>query len=227
MAGGDILTVTVRGKGGHGSAPHLARDPIPAACSMVGALQALVPREVDPMDPAVLTVSSIHSGSASNIIPDQALIEGSLRWFSTEAREALRQGFMRVCHGVAQGYGVEVDPVVTEYARATVNHDSDVDLAVDLVSTLFGPERYHSLSQPLSAGEDFSRVLEAVPGAFVLLGAAEPGADLAALADNHSPFAVFDDSVLSDGARLYAELAMARLATGQQPHEAAQGSPVH
>jgi amidohydrolase len=211
LGGGDVLAVTIRGRGGHGSAPHLARDPIPAACAIVGALQTLATNEVDPQDRSVLTIGSIHSGTASNIIPDRAVLEGSLRWFSEETRDSMRAGFARVCHGVAQAHGVEADPVVSEYAGATVNDDAEADFAAALAAQLFGGDRYLSLPRPLSASEDFSRVLESVPGAFILLGAAPAGTDHSTTADNHSPLATFDDSVLYDGARLYAELAVARL----------------
>jgi Metal-dependent amidase/aminoacylase/carboxypeptidase len=112
---------------------------------------------------------------------------------------------------VAQAHGVEADPVVSEYAGATVNDDAEADFAAALAAQLFGGDRYLSLPRPLSASEDFSRVLESVPGAFILLGAAPAGTDHSTTADNHSPLATFDDSVLYDGARLYAELAVARL----------------
>ncbi|MER5388773.1 M20 family metallopeptidase [Saccharopolyspora sp. NPDC002686] len=212
LAGGDVLKVGVRGKGGHGSAPHLARNPIPAACAMVGGLQALVADAVDPFDPAVLTIGAIHSGTAGNIIPEQAVIEGSLRYFSPEARDALRDRFRQVCLSTALAHGVEADPEVIEYVAATVNDDAEADFAAEVVGDLHGTNRFHALEHPLTAGEDFSRVLEQIPGAFLMLGACPTGVDPAKAPENHSPYAVFDDGCLSDGAALLAELAVRRLA---------------
>jgi hippurate hydrolase len=211
MAGGDLLRVTVRGEGGHGSAPHRAKDPIAPACEMVGALQALVGRTVDPFETLVLTVGSFHAGNAGNVIPGEAVFDGSLRWFSAAAREAVWEGITAVCNGVAAAHGVAVDVEINEYVRATTNDDAEAEFAAQVAAETHGSDRFSWLAQPVTGGEDFSRVLEQVPGAFIFLGACPPDLDPATAPDNHSQFAVFDDSVLADGAQLFAELAIRRL----------------
>ncbi|MEC3956564.1 M20 family metallopeptidase [Nocardia sp. CDC153] len=212
MAGADLLTVTVEGTGGHGSAPHLAHDPIPAAAAMVGALPGMVSRTADPADMAVLTIGAIHAGSAGNILAARAELQGTLRWHHAPTRDALRKGFERVCHSIADAHGVTADPQVTEYLDVTANDPGEADFAAAVIAELHGPRRYLDLAGPLYTGEDFCRVLERVPGAMVLLGACPPDADPAHAFDNHSPYAVFDDAVLTDGALVYAELAARRLA---------------
>lgn len=217
MAGHDRIRVTVNGKGGHGSAPHLTRDPIPAACAIVGDLQTMMTHAVDPFDPAVLTIGSIHSGTASNVIPDHAVVEGSLRWFSFQARDTLREGFVERCHAIAAAHGVAASPEVAEYVGATVNDPAEADFAERVTRQLLGEERSLRLDHPLTAGEDFSCVLEAVPGALLMLGACPTDSNPAEAPDNHSPHAVFDDAVLADGAVLYAELAVRRLEHASLP----------
>ena len=212
LAGGDLLKAVLRGMGGHGSAPHLTRDPLPAACAVVGALQTLITHTVDPFDSAVLTIGAIHSGTAGNIIPATAELEGSLRWFSPQARDALREGFERVCRSIAAAHGVEAETQIIEAVRATVNDATEADFAAGVATDLLGATRYLNLPHPLTAGEDFSRILEKVPGAFVMIGVAPQGVDPATAEANHSAYAVFDDAFLADSARYLAELATRRLA---------------
>ncbi|WP_067683138.1 M20 metallopeptidase family protein [Nocardia miyunensis] len=211
LAGGDLLRVTVRGKGGHGSAPHLARDTIAAAAAMIGALPGLLTRTVAPQDTAVLTIGAIHAGSAGNVIPDSTEFRGTLRWHTPQIRDALRAGVSGVCRSIAHAFGVDAETHITPYVSPTVNDDAEADLVADVAAELHGPHRYQELAQPLCAGEDFSNILDRVPGAMVLLGTCPPEADPATAPDIHSPYAVFDDAILSDGASFLAELASRRL----------------
>jgi hippurate hydrolase len=211
MAAAGVLRVTVRGAGGHGSTPHRAKDPIPAACEMVGALQTFVTRSFDVFDPVVLTVGSFHAGTAHNVIPDDATFEATLRSFSPFACERLLTESVRVVRGVAAAHGVDVDVVAEPLFPLTVNDAGRVAQISDVIRNRFGQERYLELPNPLTGSEDFSRVLDEVPGAMVFLGAITAGRDLATAPYNHSPLAEFDDAVLSDGAALYAELARTHL----------------
>ncbi|WP_235947087.1 M20 metallopeptidase family protein [Nocardia terrae] len=213
MAGADLLSVTVHGSGGHGSAPHLARDPLPAAAAVVAALPGLLTRTVDPSGTAVLTIGEIHSGTAANILAERAELRGTLRWHDVRTRDALRSGFGDVCRSIAHAYGVTAHPEVREYLDVTANTPAEADFAAAVAADLHGPHRYRDLPQPLCAGEDFCRVLDHVPGAMILLGACPADLDPTQAHDNHSPYAVFDDAVLTDGALLYAELAARKLAT--------------
>jgi amidohydrolase len=210
MAGSAGLFVRVVGAGGHGSRPHGARDPIPAACEMVTALQTMVTREFDVFDPVVVTVGVLQSGTKRNIIPDDALFEATVRTFSPKARVKVRETAVRVCRGIAAAHGLDVEVRFEDEYPVTVNDDTEHDFLADTVRDLYGEDRYEVMADPITGSEDFSRVLQRVPGAFVFLGACASDEPETA-ASNHSPLARFDDSVLADGAALLAELAVRRL----------------
>ena len=213
MSASDALTVTVKGAGGHGSAPYLAKDPVPAACEMVTALQTLVTRRFDPFDPVMITVGSFHAGTRRNIIPDAARFEATVRSFSQENRARLESTVVQLVRSIAAAHGLEVDVEYTEEYPLTVTDPAETTFAQGAVTEVFGEHRFQPMRRPHTASEDFSRVLEKVPGSFLLLGACPPGSDPADAPYNHSPRAIYDDAVLSDGAALYAELATRRLAT--------------
>lgn len=211
MAASDVVRVTVLGRGGHGSAPHATLDPIPTACEMVTALQTFAARSFAPFDPVVVTVGSFHAGTAANVIPDDARFDVTVRTFAPETREKARAGIIRVCSGIAAAHGLDVDVDYVEQYPVTVNDDTEAEFVADVVAEVHGPERFAWSPQPATGSEDFSRVLDEVPGAFVFLGACPTDRDPTTAAYNHSPLAEFDDSVLGDGAALYGELALRRL----------------
>jgi amidohydrolase len=212
LAASDAVRVTVRGKGGHGSAPHRAKDPVPAACEMVTALQTFVTRSIDAFDPAVLTVGEFHAGTRRNIIPEHARFEATVRSFRPEVRETLAHGFPRVCEGIAAAHGVDVEVEYDAEYPVTVNSADEVAYVAETATELFGAERFELAEHPITGSEDFSRVIGRVPGAMVFLGATIEGRNHEDAPDNHSPQAAFDDAVLVDGAALYATLAARRLA---------------
>jgi amidohydrolase len=211
LAAADELHVTVHGEGGHASQPHLARDPIPAACEMVTALQTLVTRSFDAFDPVVLTVGSFHAGTKANIIPDEARFELTIRSFSHEAHARVTERVREVVAGIAAAHGLTAGVHPAMDYPVTVNDGAEAELAAGTVHDMYGPERFAWAPNPMTAAEDFSYVLEEVPGAFVLLGACPPDRDPATAPFNHAPDAAFDDAVLADGAALLAELALRRL----------------
>jgi amidohydrolase len=223
MAAADELHITVRGAGGHGSQPHLARDPIPAACEMVTALQTFVTRSFDTRDPVVVTVGSFHAGTKANIIPDEARFDLTIRSFSRESHAMAGAGVRRVLDGIAAAHGVTVDVHVEMGYPVTVNDDAEAEHAAGAIRDLFGAERFAWMPGPIGAAEDFSFVLDQVPGAFVFLGACPPGRDPATAPFNHAPDAAFDDAVLADGALLLAELALRRLTS--EPENSLLDSP--
>jgi amidohydrolase len=208
MAASDGLFVSVRGVGGHGATPHLSRDPVPAMCEMILALQTAVNRTIDSFEPVVITVGSVSAGTRRNIIPETATFEATVRSFDRSVRRQVRELANRVCQGVADAHGVEVHVDYVEEYPVTVNDHEAATYALGVANDVFGPDRALLMERPITGTEDFSRVIERVPGAVLLLGACVEGRDPATAPSNHSPHAAFDDRSLPDGAALYAELAM-------------------
>jgi amidohydrolase len=210
MAACNALTVTVRGAGGHGSAPHNALDPVSVAAQLVGDLQTLVTRRFDAFDPVVLTVGTFHAGTKRTIIPDEATFEATIRTFSEATRERIEVETLRLCEHVAAAYGLSVDATFTRQYPATVNHPQHAEFVASVVDDTFGADRFALMPAPQTGAEDFSRVIAEVPGCYLILGAGV-GADTGTTADNHSPRVLFDESVMPDGALLHAQLAMRAL----------------
>ncbi len=211
MAASDIIRVTVRGRGGHGSSPHAAVDPVPALTAMVGQLQTAITREVDVHDPAVLSVGQLIAGSAPNVIPDTAELHASVRTFSDATHRQMQKIVDRVVRGNAIAHGVEADLDYQVLYPVTVNDPDEAAFALDVARGLVGDEKVQEWAAPASGSEDFSFVLQRVPGAYLFLGACAPEADPDAAQANHSPRACFDDGVLSTAAGLLADLASRRL----------------
>ncbi|MCD4849387.1 M20 family metallopeptidase [Arthrobacter sp. AK01] len=212
LSSSDGLVVTVLGAGGHGSAPYSAKDPVTAAAEMVTALQVMVTRQFNMFDPVVLTVGVLHAGTKRNVIPETARIEATIRTFSEESRRKMMEAVPRLLHGIAAAHGLEADVHYQEEYPLTINDEDETTTAEKVIAGMFGESRHTRMATPLSGSEDFSRVLAEVPGTFVGLSAVAPGADHTTSPFNHSPYALFDDGVLTDGAALYAELAVSRIA---------------
>ena len=212
MAAADTIEVTVRGRGGHAAQPHHAADPIPVACELVTALQTMVTRQFDVFDPVVLTVGLFQGGTASNVIPDEAYFAATVRTFSAAARADVKVAALRLVRDISAAHGLSVRAEWTAGYPVTVNDPGETAFAQQTVTGLFGAGSFTPALNPLTGAEDFSFVLEQVPGAFIMLGACPAGSDPATAPFNHSADAVFDDGVLADGAALYAELALRRLA---------------
>ncbi|GLZ79071.1 amidohydrolase [Actinorhabdospora filicis] len=210
MAASAGLYVRVLGAGGHGSRPHSALDPVPAACEMVTALQTMVTRSVDVFEPVVITVGTFHAGTRRNIIPDEATFEATVRTFSTEIAKQVGDSAIRLCEGIAAAHGLRAEVRFEPEYPATINDTAEYEYSAAMVRRVFGEDRYSELRDPLTGSEDFSRVLERVPGAYLFLGACRQD-DPNTAPSNHSPRAAFDDAVLPDAARLLAELALGRL----------------
>jgi amidohydrolase len=211
MSASDALYVRVVGAGGHGSMPYTTLDPVPAACEMVTALQTMITRRFNIFDPVVLTVGILNAGTKRNVIPDDASFEATVRTYSPENQARVRELAVQVCEGIAAAHGVRVEVrYETEYP-VTVNNADEAAFVDDTARSVFGDERYIDAPNPVSPSEDFSFVLQNVPGAYLFLGACSADNPFTA-ASNHSPLAVFDDTVIPDGAAMLAELAVRRLA---------------
>jgi hippurate hydrolase len=209
MAGCAELEVTVRGRGGHASAPHLTRDPVPVVAELVTALQAYVTRRFDVFDPVVLTVTQLAAGGAArNIIGDEATLGATMRMLSAASLEGLQADLPGLVTGIAEAHGCEADVTVEVLVPPTVNDVALATAALDTLAGMFGEERVRTSPAPVMGSEDFSHVLRAVPGTFVFLRATPPEIDHETAAPNHSPHVVFDDAVLADQAAALAALAL-------------------
>jgi len=208
LAAADTFVVDVVGQGGHASMPHHAIDPIPVACEIVGALQSLVTRRVDVFDPAVLSVTKVQAGTAFNVVPERAQIMGTTRTVSGRTRAHMRAGLERVVHGVCAAHETKGEVRLFPGYPVTENDAGFVDFTRDVVHRLVGEERWIEMCAPTMGAEDFSYVLETVPGAMVFLGA-RPGDGPAA--PIHSNRMVLNEDALATGIALHAAVALSYL----------------
>ena len=212
MAAYSVLDVRVIGRGGHGSRPHHALDPVPATAEMISALYSRITRRYSAFDPVVLTVGEVHAGSAPNIIPDQTHFRAGVRSFSTDTTAALVEDLPSFVTGLGRAHGLRVEATMRTVLPATINDAAEAEFFARTAQDLFGEEEYLELDDPRTGSEDFSRVLAEVPGAYGFIGAARDYDPADPPASNHSPQATFDDSVLARQAQLLATLARRRLA---------------
>jgi len=208
LASVDTLHVEVHGAGGHGGRPHLAQDPVPVIAEIVTALQTVVTRQFDVFDPVVVTVGLLQAGTAHNVISSSARLEATMRTFSATTRSLLAEATTRVARGIAEAHGLRAEAWVEPMYPATVNDDAEAARCLEVAARLFGDERVEELAHPRPGAEDFSLVLEQVPGAMAFFGVCTPERDPATAPYNHSPRALHDDALLSDGAQLLAALAL-------------------
>ncbi|HEV7452746.1 MAG TPA: M20 family metallopeptidase [Pseudonocardiaceae bacterium] len=213
MASSDVLLVTVTGRGGHASAPQKALDPVPAAAAMVGALQTMITRTLNVFDPAVITVTRISAGTTSNVIPETAELEGTIRTLSEHTRVKVREEVHRVCEHVAAAHGCVASVQVKHGYPVTVNDDGVSPQVLDLARRVLGARYAEPMVDPLMGSEDFSYVLAKVPGAMAFLGACPSGHEPDKAPANHSNRAVFDESAMVHGVALYAGFALEALAS--------------
>ncbi|MDQ2710047.1 MAG: M20 family metallopeptidase [Actinomycetota bacterium] len=212
MAAADVLKVTVRGRGGHASAPHDALDPVPAAAAMVGALQTMLTRRVSALEPAVLTIAYLRAGSTSNVIPETAYLEGTLRTLSHATRTLLRDQATLVCQHTAAAHGCTASVVLEPGYPITVNDPAAARTIDAVAGGLLGADRIDPMHSPILGAEDFAYVLDQVPGALAFLGGCPPGTEPAQAAPNHSNRVIFDEAAMVDGVAVYAGLALDALA---------------
>ena len=202
MAAADAFEMEVRGSGGHGAMPHLAADAVVMATQIVTALQTVVSREVDPVEPAVLTVGEIGAGTAFNIIPEKARIGGTVRTLNPDLRKMMPERIEELARGVAKGMRGDVALDYTFSYPVTVNDEDAAARALSVADDLFGGDSVLELPNPSMGGEDFAYFLEKVPGAFIWLGVGEDASGL------HTSRFAFDEDILPRGAALLAALAL-------------------
>jgi amidohydrolase len=205
MAAADAFEMEIKGSGGHGAMPHLAADAVVIAAQVVTALQTVVSREVDPVEPAVLTVGEIGAGTAFNIIPEKARLGGTVRTLNADLRERMPERIEEIARGVARGMRGDADLDYNFSYPVTVNDEGAASRALGVAEKLFGGESVLELPDPSMGAEDFAYFLEKVPGAFIWLGVGE---DVSGL---HTPQFAFDEEVLPRGSALLAALALESL----------------
>ena len=206
MAGADVFTITVEGKGGHAAQPHTTKDPVVASAMAVTALQTLVSRRLDPLDQAVVSVTQIHAGSADNIIPESATIVGTLRTMKAATRKLMLAEIEAVAKSAAAAGGCAVAmEVKPDGYPPTINHEAEAMFARDIITGMLGKDGLETGADPVMGAEDFAFMLEEKEGAYIMLGA---GMDVANL---HSPHYDFNDELLPVGASYWVRLAEARL----------------
>jgi hippurate hydrolase len=212
LASNDTIRITVKGRGGHASAPHLAADPIVVAAQIVLGLEVMVTRSIDVFDPAVITIAHVTAGTTTNIVPEKAYLEGTMRTVSETTREATRAHIRRVVEGIALANGVAAEVDIEPGYPVTVNDPGFTEFVADVARELLGADAVRPMKAPIMGAEDFSYVLQQVRGALAFLGGRPSRLDPLTAPQNHSNRVVFDEAVMATGAALYAAVALEHLA---------------
>jgi len=202
MAAADKFDITVTGKGAHGAMPHHGVDPVVIGSQIVTALQSLVSRTNDPMSTAVISITMFHAGAAYNVIPDEAVLSGTVRTFDGKVQDRIEAGMAAIAEGVAKGMG---GSAAVNYRRgypATVNHDRQTDLAAGVAASIVGADNVRDDVEPTMGAEDFAFMLNQKPGCYLWLGQGGGASE----ANVHHPQYDFNDKVLPIGASVLARL---------------------
>ena len=205
---GDVI-VTLKGKGGHGSMPWDAIDPITGMVEILSSIQSFIIKHFDALDPIVLNVGWIKAGNdhTTNIVPEVASFGATVRSFSKQGYEDTRTKIPAFIHNMAAAFGLEAEVEFSAATKVLVNDGAAIERVERVSNTVFGEGRYMTMPQPIPGGEDMASILEEIPGAFIFLSAGDPNTPQEKRQANHSNKAVFDDSVLADGATMLAALA--------------------
>ena len=212
LAAADFIDLTVRGRGGHASEPFKTVDPIPVAAEIILALQAMVTRRHDVFDPTVVTIAHVDAGTTYNIIPETAILQGTIRTTSEANRSAVHADIRRVVEGVAAAHGVTAELALTGGFPITINDPGFTAFAADAAREIVGADAVREMRDPIMGAEDFSYVLQRVPGAMFFLGALDPSEDPATAPQNHSNKVRHHEPAMAVGAAVYAGVALRHLA---------------
>ena len=207
LAAADQIEIVVTGRGGHASMPHQTLDPVPVACEIVTAIQAMVARKFSVFDPVVVTIAKIEAGTAHNVIADEARMIGTMRSLSAENRARLKKDLAVLASGIAGAHGMTAQLNTVEGFPVTVCHEEAVGFGEDVARRMFGEQAFLRLPDPIMGAEDFAYVLEKVPGAMFFLGVAHEGADWQHCCGIHSTRMIVDETVMPQGAAYLAGLA--------------------
>jgi hippurate hydrolase len=204
MAGADFFDITVNGYGAHGAMPEQSKDPVVIAMNLGQALQSIVSRNVDPLQSAVLSITKIHAGSAYNVIPNEAVLSGTVRAFSDKVRHMIRDRMKTIAAGMAQAFQVEIKVDIRDIFSVLVNSEEQSKAVAEVARTVVDPAKVFTKSRPKMGSEDFADMLHAVPGAYFWLG--HEGS-----VPVHNPGYILDDKILPIGASMFARIIETRL----------------
>lgn len=205
MASVDGFKITLTGRGGHGSMPEACIDPINAAVQVYLALQSLIAREIGGTEEAVLTIGQLAAGEAANIIPERAVLQGTLRTFKKEVRQRLVERIQEISEHVAKTYRCQYEYEVLSACPSVITDDSVTELAAESIRSV-APQAQIVTGAHGMGSEDFAEITERVPSAYYMIGAGPE--DPAKRLGQHNPKVEFNESVLSTGAAIYAKVAM-------------------
>jgi hippurate hydrolase len=204
MAASDLVEIEIEGVGAHAAMPHRGIDPVYVASQVISGLQSLVSRTTDPQDSAVVSITKMEGGSATNVIPRTAKLAGTCRTFKPETRDAMEAGIERIATHVAAAHGATATVKFTRGYPPTVNHAAQVEIAARASAQVVGESSLVHDAAPSMGGEDFAFMLESVPGCYIWLGA---GGEF----DVHHPRYDFNDHAIPLGVGYWTELVMSRL----------------
>ena len=213
MASTDTVSATIVGRGGHAAMPHDCIDPIPIACEIVTALQTHVARRVPVTDPAVLTITKFNAGTAHNIVPGQVELLGTMRTLSERTRVDLRAAFVRIVEGIAAAHGATAVAEIEPGYPVTVN-DPRATALMRTAAVELGGEAAWQVMPPMMGAEDFSYVLQKLPGAMAFIGVAAPGSDPRTNPPLHNTKMTIDESVMARGVAMHCAVAARYLESG-------------
>ncbi|UDL96800.1 M20 family metallopeptidase [Lichenihabitans sp. PAMC28606] len=203
MAAVANITIVVTGKGAHGAQPHNGVDPIVVSGAIVSALQSIVARNVDPTETAVVTIGEIKGGNAFNVIPPDVTMRGTARWFNPTVGDLLERAVIRIARATAEAYGATADVTFARTYPAVINDEAATAMARTAAEAVVGAARVVPMEQPTMGGEDFSFLLNAKQGNYIMLGAGRTATD----PQVHHPLYDFNDDILPVGASYWATLA--------------------
>jgi hippurate hydrolase len=203
MASFDTFDLEILGKGTHSAVPHTGVDPIVVGAEVIGALQKIVSRAVDPLLPAVLSVTRFEAGSTYNVIPEAAQLAGSVRSTSPEVRDRIEAEFKQICTGVCEAHGAQASITYEHRYPAVINTAHETDQAIQAAGHVLGAENVEANCPPYMGSEDFAWMLRSKPGAYILLGNGKEGAGGRM---PHSPQYDFNDDLLPIGASYWVRL---------------------
>jgi amidohydrolase len=208
MAGGGLFDIHITGKGAHGARPETGIDPVIIGTQIISALQSVVSRNVAPLDSAVISVTQMHAGDAYNVIPNEAVLRGTIRAFRKETMALIKELIETISTGIAKTLGGTAKPDVRIAFPPLVNDYDSVQFIADVAETIVGKPNMNREGPYVMASEDFSYMLEKVPGAFINIGngGGEGGCEV------HNPGYDFNDEIITLGATLWSRVVETKLA---------------